>query len=164
MPLRGYLLYVSGALVALLLATNLYIPRQAQREEAPHAYNIQITAPPNPNRPVTFSGETRNFGEPPPMTVVDFAEKAQPHVAQAAAPARGASRKVVAKAAPARTARAHPHATVTAQREARPARTRVARRRTGPENSYAQIPDEWRHRYTVLGPGMGMAYARPFTW
>ncbi len=39
-------------------------------------------------------------------------------------------------------------------------RKKVARRKVNPENSFAQIPDEWRHRYTHTG----MAFVRPFSW
>ena len=49
---------------------------------------------------------------------------------------------------------------------AKPVRKKVARRKVSPENRYAQIPNEWRHRHPQAGmyPQMGMAFARPFSW
>ena len=69
MPILGYCLYVGGTLIALLFVADLYIPKQAVREEVPHAYHIPITAAHTPAQPITFSGQTRDFGAPPPMTV-----------------------------------------------------------------------------------------------
>jgi hypothetical protein len=144
MPILGYCLYVGGALLALLFVADLYIPKQAVREEVPHTYHIPIAAAFNPNQPITFSGQTRDFGAPPPMTVVDLAAKAP------AAETQG--RQASYQQAQAPTAR-----------EAKPVRKKVARRKVAPpENSFAQIPDEWRHRYPYQGPGM--AFARPFSW
>jgi hypothetical protein len=142
MPIRGYLLYVGSALIALLFVADLYVPRQAPRAEAPRAYNIPITAAQAPGGPIIFSGATRDFGRPPPMTVVDLAS-----------PSKAAPEQAQAKAAPAQA-----QVTVAARQEPKPARRKVARRKVSPENSYAQIPDEWRHRYT------GMAFARPLGW
>lgn len=151
MPILGYFLYVGGALVALLLAADFYIPQQAVREEAPHAYNIQITAAPSTNAPITFSGHTRDFGAPPPMTVVDLASKAQdaPQSTQEQPLAR----------------QAHAQAISSAQ-QPKPVRKKIARRKVSPpaENSYAQIPDEWRHRYGGTPAYTGMAFARPPSW
>jgi hypothetical protein len=141
MPILGYCLYVGGTLLALLFVANLYIPKQAVREEVPHTYHIPITAAHSPSQPITFSGQTRDFGAPPPMTVVDLAAKAP------TAEAQGRASQALAQ---------------TAQREAKPVRKnkKVARRKVNPENSFAQVPDEWRHRYTHTG----MAFARPFSW
>jgi hypothetical protein len=143
MPILGYCLYVGGTLLALLFVTDFYIPKQAPRDETPHAYNIPIAAALVPGQSITFSGQTRDFGTPPPMTVVDFAAKAQ-----ATEPARAS--QTLAQLTPA------------AQREAKPVRKKVARRKINPapENSFAQIPEEWRSRYTQTG----IAFARPFGW
>ena len=153
MPIRGYFLYVGGVLVALLLAADLYVPQQDVREEAPHAYNIQITAAPSTNAPITFSGETRDFGAPPPMTVVDLASKA--HDAPQAAHEQSMAQQ------PAQQASA-------SAQQPKPVRKKIARRKVSPpaENSYAQIPDEWRHRYSYGGTPAytGMAFARPPGW
>lgn len=146
MPVLGYLLYVGGSLLALLFVVDIYVPRQAAREEVPHTYNIPITAAPTTSAPIVFSGETRDFGRPPPMTVVDLADHPQRAAAEPAKPAQAESQAQV---------------TVAAKHDAKPVRRKVARRRTlPPENSYAQIPDEWRSRYT----NTGMAFARPFGW
>jgi hypothetical protein len=144
MPILGYCLYVGSALLALLFVTDFYIPKQAPREEVPHAYNIPIAAALVSAQTITFSGQTRDFGAPPPMTVVDFAAKAQ------------------AASSPAQASRAFAQATPTAQRETKPVRKKVARRKINPspENSFAHVPEEWRSRYNYTG----MAYARPFSW
>jgi hypothetical protein len=76
------------------------------------------------------------------MTVVDLAS-----------PSKAAPEQAQAKAA-----QAQAQVTVAARQEPKPARRKVARRKVNPENTYAQIPDEWRHRYT------GMAFARPLGW
>jgi hypothetical protein len=150
MPILGYCLYVGGALLALLVVADFYIPKQAVREEVPHTYHIPIAAAFNPNQPITFSGQTRDFGAPPPMTVVDLAAKAP------TAETQGRTTQALKQQALASAA----------QREAKPVRKKVARRKVAPaENSFAQIPDEWRHRYAYPGTGMaGMAFARPFSW
>lgn len=142
MPILGYCLYVGGTLLALLFVTDFYIPKQVPRDETPHTYNIPIAASVVPGQSITFSGATRDFGTPPPMTVVDFAAKAQ-----TSGSALRAS-QVLAQVAPA------------AQRGTKPVRKKIARRKVGPspENSFAQIPEEWRSRYTHTG----MAFARPF--
>jgi hypothetical protein len=144
MPILGYCLYVGGALVALLFVADFYIPKQAVREELPHTYHIPIAAAFNPNQPITFSGQTRDFGAPPPMTVVDLAAKAPAAETQGRTPQALKTQQALAS-------------------EAKPVRKKVARRKVAPpENSFAQIPDEWRHRYPYQGPGM--AFARPFSW
>lgn len=144
MPILGYCLYVGGALLALLFVADSYIPKQAVREDVPHTYHIPIAAASMPSQPITFSGQTRDFGAPPPMTVVDLAAKAP------TAEVQGRATRALAQIAPA------------AQREAKPVRKKIARRKINPENSFAQIPDEWHHRYTYNGTGM--AFARPFSW
>jgi hypothetical protein len=144
MPILGYCLYVGSTLLALLFVADFYIPKQAPREEVPHAYNIPIAAALVPAESITFSGQTRDFGAPPPMTVVDFAAKAQ------------------AGTSPSRASQAFAEVTPTAQRQVKPARKKVARRKINPspENSFAHIPEEWRSRYNYTG----MAFARPFGW
>jgi hypothetical protein len=144
MPVLGYFLYVGGALLALLFVADAYVPRQALREDVPHTYNIAISAAQTAAAaPIVFSGETRDFGRPPPMTVVDSQSRSS-QTAQTAAPSTPVQAQV----------------TVAARQEAKPARKKVARRKVAPENSYAQIPDEWRSRYSYSG----MAFARPFGW
>ena len=146
MPILGYLLYVGGTLLALLFVADIYVPKQAPREEVPHTYHIPIAAVPTATAPIVFSGETRDFGRPPAMTVVDLANH-PPRTAQA--PAQPAQ------------AQGQAQVTVAAKHDAKPVRRKVARRKMAPaENSYAQIPDEWRSRYT----NTGMAFARPFSW
>jgi hypothetical protein len=142
MPLLGYFFYVGSALVALLFVTDIYVPRQAVREEAAHTYNIPITAAPTATAPIVFSGETRDFGRPEAMTVADLASKA-PQTAQAAAAVTSVQAQV----------------RVAARQEPKP-RKKVARRKVPVENRYAQIPDEWRNRYSYSS----MAFARPFGW
>jgi hypothetical protein len=160
MPILGYCLYVGGALLALLFVADLYIPKQAVREEVPHTYHIPIAAAFNPNQPITFSGQTRDFGAPPPMTVVDLAAKAP------AAETQGRTPQALKQQALKQQALNQQALAPAAQREAKPVRKKVARRKVAPpENSLAQIPDEWRHRYPYAGPGTaGMAFARPFSW
>jgi len=145
MPILGYLLYVGGTLLALLFVADIYVPKQAPRDEVLHTYNIPITAAVTASAPIVFSGQTQDFGRPPPMTVVDLASHPQQPTE-----------------APAQTAQAKNQAqvTVAARSEARPVRRKIVRRKVAPENSYAQIPDEWRSRYT----NTGMAFARPFGW
>jgi hypothetical protein len=149
MPILGYFLYVGGTLLALLFVIDFYVPRQPAREEIPHTYNIPIAAAQAPGQPITFSGETRHFGTPPPMTIVDLAAKAP----QSAEPAPEGSQK---------TAQALAQMAPSAQHATKPVRKKIARRKINPnpDNSFAQIPEEWRHRYTHTG----MAFARPFSW
>lgn len=144
MPFLGYCLYVGGTLLALLFVADLYIPAQPAREEAPHTYNIAIASAQIPGQPITFSGETRDFGTRPPMAVADLTAKTgqwapTPPLAVAEATTKHAARP-----------------------EAKPARKKVARRKVNPnpENSFAQIPDQWRHRFSHSG----MAFAPPFSW
>jgi hypothetical protein len=142
MPILGYLLYVGGTLLALLFVADIYVPKPAPRDETPHTYNIPIAAAATTNAPIVFSGETRDFGRPPPMTVVDLANHPPPAAQPPAQPPQA-------------------QVTVAAKSEPKPVRRKVARRKIAPaENSYAQIPDEWRSRYT----NTGMAFARPFGW
>jgi len=143
MPILGYLLSVGSALVALLFVADFYVPRQAPRDEAPHNYNIVITAAQTMGGAVTFSGAPRVFGPPPPMTIVDLATN----------PPKTAPDQPQAQATQSQAQMA-----VAARQDQKHVRRKVARRKVSPENSYAQIPDEWRHRYT------GMAFARPLGW
>jgi len=143
MPILGYLLSVGSALVALLFVADFYVPRQMPRDEAPHNYKIAITGAPTAGAAITFSGTTRDFGPPPPMTIVDLATN----------PPKTAPDQAQAQATPSQAQMA-----VAARQEQKAVRRKVARRKVSPENSYAQVPDEWRHRYT------GMAFARPLGW
>ena len=92
MPVLRYFMWVGGSLLALLLMADFYLPKQPQRTEEPHSYNIPIAAAAPPDsQAITFSGETHNFGAPPPLTVVDFT--ARPNDAkQPATPADTGSR------------------------------------------------------------------------
>ena len=148
MPVLGYLLYVGGTLLALLFVADIYVPRQAPRDEVPHTYNIPLTAAVTASAPIVFSGQTQDFGRPPQLTIVDLASHPQQPAEAPAQPAQTAQAKNQAQT------------TVAARSEARPARRKIARRKVAPENRYAQIPDEWRSRYT----NAGMAFARPFGW
>lgn len=149
MPVLGYCVSVGSALIMLLFVTDFYLPKQPLREEAHHNYNIQIAAAMVGREVVTFSGETRNFGPPPPMTVRDLA--VEPPAPEQPRQPGGAQ-----------TAQAHAQTTVAAKRDTKPARKRVARRKPNPsyENRFANIPDQWqRPRFYS-----GMAFARPFGW
>jgi hypothetical protein len=151
MPVLRYCLYVGGTLLALLFVADFFIPKHAVREEVPHTYHIPIAAAFNPNQPITFSGQTRDFGAPPPMTVVDLAAKAP------AAETQGRTSQALKQQA------LNQQALNQQALAPKPVRKKVARRKVAPpENSFAQIPDEWRHRYSYPGPGM--AFARPFSW
>jgi hypothetical protein len=145
MPILGYLLYVGGMLLALLFVADIYVPKHAPRDEVPHTYNIPITAAVTASAPIVFSGQTQDFGRPPPMTIVDLASHSRQPAEAPTQPAQATNQA---------------QATVAARSEARPVRKKIARRKVAPENSYAQIPDEWRSRYT----NTGMAFARPFGW
>jgi hypothetical protein len=145
MPILGYLLYVGGTLLALLFVADIYVPKQAPRDEVPHTYNIPITAAVTASAPIVFSGQTQDFGRPPPMTIVDLASHPQQPAEAPTQPAQATNQA---------------QTSVAARSEARPVRRKIARRKVAPENSYAQIPDEWRSRYT----NTGMAFARPFGW
>lgn len=144
MPVLGYILWIGGGLLALLFVADLQLPRQPQRAETPHTYNIPIESQAGSDlKAVTFSGETRNFGPPPPMTVVDFAARTPP---------------------PSRT---ESWSEAQAQigdkpQAAKPVRKKVAKRKVRKLNDFANLPDEWRRdRYAG---DTGMSFARPFFW
>jgi hypothetical protein len=146
MPVLRYFMWVGGSLLALLLMADFYLPKQPQRTDAPHSYNIPIAAAAPPDsQAITFSGETRNFGAPPPLTVVDFAARTN-DAKQAATPAMQA------------------HAQMTAEQSAKPARQKVAKRkikrqRVPVDHDVARLPDAWQRDQP-----MGLAFARPFSW
>ena len=139
MPVWRYFLWVGGGLLALLFVVDFHLPRQPPRTEVQHAYNIPIAAAPAGSQPVTFSGETRDFGSPPPMVVVDFSAQTQ-RATQAYAQMGDA--------------------THSAKPDVKPARPKVAaKRRINRERELAHLPDDWsRDRYS------GTAFARPFSW
>ena len=139
MPILGYCLYIGGTLLALLFVADLYIPKQAVREEVPHTYHIPITAAHTPGQPITFSGQTRDFGAPPPMTVVDLA---------ANAPTAGSAGSGLAS----------PRAN-GAQRRSRCARRWRAARSTR-RTASRKFPTNGATAIRTLG----MAFARPFSW
>lgn len=148
MPVLGYILWVGGGLLALLFVADLQIPRQPPRTEVPHSYNIHIESNDRDGpKAIAFSGETRSFGPPPAMTVVDFAAR-KPAPSQSEgwteAHAQSGDKPPETKAA------------------AKPVRKKVAKRKVGKLNDFARVPDEWRRdRYTG---DMGMSFARPFFW
>ncbi len=147
MPVLRYFMWVGGSLLALLLMADFYLPKQPQRTEAPHSYNIAIAAAPHPDsQAIMFSGETHNFGAPPPMTVVDFDARAN-DATQTATPAMQA------------------HAQMTGAPTAKPshrqkvAKRKIKRQRDMIDHDVARLPDAW-HR----DQPMGLAFARPFFW
>lgn len=138
MPVWKYFLWVGGGLLALLFVVDFYLPRQPPRIEAQHTYSIPIAAAQVGSRAITFSGETRDFGSPPPMVVVDFAAQTQ-QATQAYAQMSGAA--------------------ASAQRDVKPARQKVAKRKMDKPRDLAPLPDEWSRDRTT-----GIAFARPFPW
>lgn len=152
MPVLRYLLWVGGALLALLFVADSNLPRQPPQAWTPHAYKIPIAASVRPGpQPVTFSGETRNFGSPPPMIVVDFS--ARPDAATQS-PTHQAIQ-----------ARAEMTGTLSsAEQSAKPARQKVAKRKVNrhrelADRDPARLPDGWRQEEHT-----GLAFARPFFW
>lgn len=143
MPVWKYCLWVGGGLLALLFVVDFYVPKQPPRTEAHRSYSIPIAATPAVSKAVTFSGETRDFGSPPPMVVVDFAAQAY-------------------RATQAQTTQAYAQmssAAAAAQRDVKPAHQKVAKRKINRQRDLAHLPDEWRRdRYNA------MAFARPFSW
>jgi hypothetical protein len=151
MPVLKYFLWVGGSLLALLLAADFYLPKQPQRTETHHSYNIPIAAPARPDsQAVTFSGPTRNFGQPPPMTVVDFA--ARPNGATPPANDTATHARAQMTGAPAAEQRANPVRQKVAKRK-------IKRQRAPTDHDVARLPDAW-HR----DQPMGFAFARPFSW
>lgn len=143
MPVLGYCLWVGSVLLALMFAADVYLPEQPPRE-AHLTYRIPIASKPNKSPSLTFSGETRNFGPPPPMSVVDLAaQSSQPKPTDV---------------------RTQAHAQLTdappsANSKAKPARKKVAKRRINRQDDFARMPEAWRQDRNV-----GFAYARPFFW
>lgn len=138
MPVWKYFLWVGGGLVALLFVADFYVPKEPPRTEAQHAYSIPIAAAQAGSQAITFSGETLDFGSPPPMVVVDFASKAH-QATQAYAQMSSAS--------------------ASAQKDVKPVRQKVAKRKIDKPRDLAPVPDEWsRDRYT------GVTFARRFPW
>jgi hypothetical protein len=161
MPIWKYLLWVGGGLLALLFVADVYLPKQPAQATAEHVYNIPIasTAPRGPPA-LTFSGETRHFGPPPPMTVVDFS--AHPNAAEQTQDAQ------------AMLARAETAATPSATQSARPARPKVAKRKVNRQREFARrdpahLPDGWgqdrwrQDGWRQDGP-TGLAFAKPTFW
>lgn len=150
MPILKYFMWVGGSLLALLFAADFYIPAQPQRTETPHTYNIQITSPARSGpSALTFSGETRNFGAPPPMTIVDFAAQAN---AETPTPDHQTLH-----------ARAEVTDTPTTVQSPKPARQKVAKRKSNRYREPADydpghIPEGWRNSPT------GFAFANPRFW
>ncbi len=137
MPVWRYCLWVGSGLLALLFVADFYLPRQPPRTEA-QRYSIPIAAAQAGARPITFSGETRDFGSPPPMVIVDFSAQTRKPT-QAYAQMSGP--------------------TVPAQAEVKPARQKAAKRKINRQRDLAHLPDEWsRNRYN------GLAFARPLPW
>jgi hypothetical protein len=148
MPVLRYIMWVGGSLLALLLVVDFYLPKQPQRAEAHRSYNIPIAAPaPADTQAITFSGETHNFGTPPPMTVVDFA--ARPNGATQAAnhPATQAHAQMTEQ-------RAKP-----ARQKVKVAKRKIKRQRDPIDHDIARLPDPWQRDQP-----MGLAFARPFSW
>jgi hypothetical protein len=152
MPILKYFLWVGGGLLALLFAADLYVPKHAMRAEVPHTYHIAIASPVRPGvEALTFSGETRDFGRPPAMTVVDFST--QPDAASQAATERTLQARAEVSAV-----------STSAQQDAKPARQKVAKRkvkryREPDARDVAYVPDGWRREQPF-----GLAFARPFSW
>ncbi len=148
MPVLKYFLWVGGSLLALMLVANLYLPKQPQRTETHHTYNIPISAPVSgDSQAITFSGPTRNFGPPPPMTVVDFAARpndATQTVTHSAMQARAEMTEQSAK---------------PARQKVKVAKRKIKRQRAPVDHDVARLPDTW-HR----DQPMGLAFARPFFW
>jgi hypothetical protein len=156
MPIWKYLLWVGGGLLGLLFVADVYLPKQIAQASAEHVYNIPIasTAPPGPP-PLTFSGETRQFVSPPPMTVVDFSAQAN-----AAGQAEDAQ---------ATQARAEMITTPSVVQNAKPARPKVAKRKVNRQRDFARrdpahLPEGWgQDRWRQDGP-TGLAFAKPSFW
>lgn len=151
MPILSYFLWAGGALLGLLFVADWYLPEHPSRAEVHYTYHIPIASSVRAGpQPITFSGETRHFGPPPPMTVVDYS--ARPVGAQTAAlPAMQANAEM---ATPSSSASQH----------AEPARQKVAkrkihRRRVVTDHDAGILPGGWRPEAPP-----GMAFARPLFW
>jgi hypothetical protein len=150
MPVLKYFLWVGGGLLALLLFADLYLPKPPPRTEVHHqTYHIPITSTVRVGtEPIVFSGQTRSFGPPPPMTVVDFAarpNKTQDHVKQANAAMTGKSEAAEQRAKP------EPRKKV--------AKRKIRRQQAPDDRDFAHVPDGWRRDQPT-----GLAFARPFFW
>jgi hypothetical protein len=155
MPILGYFVWVGACLLGLLFFADSYVPKLPEATTVQHTYNIPIkSATPPGQQAVTFSGETRDFGAPPPMTVVDFASP--PNASKTAA-----------------TAPTHAHAELTAappspSAQSKPVRQKVAKRKINRsrELDVARLPDGWRRDDMRDGwrrdGSMGLAFANPF--
>lgn len=157
MPILGYCLWVGGVLLALTFVADFYLPTAEPRTEVPRTYDIPIKAAQIGPRAISFSGETRHFGAPPPMTVVDLAAR-KTRTAEASKPthadARAQAHAEIDEAAPA------------ARPKAKPTRKKVAKRRVNRDHDvarmnrdrdFAYVPQAWQR-----SPFGGMAFARPF--
>jgi hypothetical protein len=146
MPVFGYFMWVGGGLLALMLAADFYLPKQPQRTEVHHTYNIPISAPASEDtQAITFSGETRNFGAPPPMTVVDFAARPNDATQADTNTAMQARAQMIGQSA------------TPSQQKAKVAKRKIKRQRAPIDHDVARLPDAW-HR----DQPMGLAFARPF--
>jgi hypothetical protein len=152
MPILGYFVWVGACLLGLLFFADSYVPKLPETATVQYVYNIPIKSAALPGQQaVTFSGETRDFGSPPPMTVIDFAALA-------------------ASSKPAAPAQAHAELTVTAPvaQKLKPPRQRAAKRKINRAHDFdvARIPDGWRRDDARDGwrrdGSMGLAFANPF--
>lgn len=151
MPVFKYLLWVGGGLLALLFVADVYIPRQPEQTATPYTYNIPIASSShNGPHAITFRGQTRDFGAPPPMTVVDFAAQSKAATKNAEQPTLQA-RAEMSGASPA------------AAQNTKPARQKAAKRKvrrySPADHNPDSIPDGWRGDRPT-----GLAFARPFSW
>jgi hypothetical protein len=162
MPILGYFIWVGASLLGLLFVADAYVPKVPETVTVQHTYNIPIrAAAPEGLQAITFSGETRDFGTPPPMTVVDFASKA-------IVPGSAAHAQTQAHAAAhAQTQAEVTLASPTAQKS-KPVRQKVAKRKINRTRDvdFARIPDDWRRDDVRSGwrrdGSMGLAFANPF--
>jgi hypothetical protein len=148
MPVWKYFVWVGGVLLALLFVADFYIPKQPEQASTQHTYNIPIASSARPGpEAITFSGETRNFGAPPPMTVVDFS--AQPIAASRSPGPQALQAHAELTVAPSATQSPTPARQKTAKRK---------RQREPADHDPASFPDAWRN-----GP-TGLAFAKPPFW
>lgn len=151
MPIVGYFMWVGGGLVALLFLADLYVPRQPAKAQVHHTYHIPITSSAHAELgPVRFSGETRSFGPPPPMNVVDFAAHPSRTTQAASRQAMQASAETTSPSS-------------SAEQRARPVRKKVAKRkiqrRRPADRDFAHLPSGWYRERPA-----GLAFAQPFFW
>lgn len=152
MPVLKYFVCVGGGLLALLFLADLYIPKQPARARVHYTYHIPITSSAHAKLgPITFSGETRSFGPPPPMTVVDFAARPDRATQASARKATQANDEAATSLS-------------SAEQRAKPERKKVAkrkiqRRRAIADRDVAHLPRGWHREHPT-----GLAFARPFFW